>query len=224
MTARTFDSLKTETAAWLSREGDSSYLNLFDLLVQLTETRIRKLLRTRRMQAVAEITLTANSLTAPLPEDFAGVRGAPTLRLEQGTFTLDHISRSIPDRTQLSRDPGQPQKFHIYGSNLICLPRPDIDYIVDLPYYQNLLDIGEDRQFNWVLQKYPDIYFNGVMWYAYLYLGDFDRAGAWKDKFFLALRDLRRIDKHDRFGVAGNRQRSQVTPMDVPLSRAGRLG
>lgn len=224
MTARTFDSLKTETAAWLSREGDGFYENIFDLLVQLTETRIRKLLRTRRMQTTAAITLTADSLVAPLPEDFAGVRGAPTLRLEQGTVTLDHISRSIPDRTQLSRDPGRPQKFHIYGSNLICLPRPDVDYIVDLPYYQNLLDIGEDRQFNWVLQKYPDIYFNGIMWYAYMYLEDFDRAATWKDKFFLALRDLRRIDKHDRFGVAGNQQRSQVIPMDVPLSRAGRLG
>lgn len=223
MTARTFNDLQTESAEWLSREGDPFYASIFELLVQLTETRIRKLLRTRQMQTTAQISLTANSLTAPLPEDFAGVRGTASLVIESGRRNVDYISNAIPPRTQLFRDPGRPLFFYIYGSNIVTTPRPDINYVLEVPYLQQLLNLGTDRQTNWLIAKYPDVYFNGVMWYAYLYLQDFDRSGEWKDKFFMSLRDLRRIDKHDRFGVSGNRQRSPITPVDVPLNRAGRV-
>lgn len=221
-TVRSYDDLRLETSEWLSREGDPLYESTFDLMVQLAETRIRKALKTRQLQVTRTIDLTAGSLTAPLPADFIGVRGSPALLAEEGRRNLDYISDALPGRSQIIREPGRPDRFYIYGTNIVTVPRPDINYQIELPMYAQLLALTEDIQTNWLLDKFPDTYFNGVMWYAYLWLEDFARASTWSDKFFSSLRDLRRIDKHDRFSVSGGRSRSQIVPVDVPLTRTGR--
>lgn len=226
MTARTYRTLEAEAAEWLSREGDPFFLAMFPLFVQLAETRMRKRLRTRKMQGKTTLTLSAGLAAAALPADFAGIRGGAYVESADGEGApqpLAYIASPIPQQTLLSGALSRPLRYFIYGGKLVVYPVANADYVVTLPYYQRLVSIGPDRPSNIVIEKHPDVYFGGVMFYAQMWLQNFEKAAEWKGKFMNALIELTRSDKADQFRAAGGLKLSPIVPADTPMARRGRV-
>lgn len=216
---RTFEGMKGETARWLSRQSDPRHELLFPVYVQLTETRIRHRMRNRQMLGVAEFVLNVGRHDIPLPVDYAGLRGEPWLPGEGGTRRhLEYISKALVNRAVSLGESGPPDTYFIHGNDLWVYPAPDFNYIVNMPYFRRLVPLSDVQQSNFLIRDHPDVYYNGVMAYAYSSLRNFEQKKRWGRKFIAAILELDKSDVFDRWGVSGAFARAKGVPSDAPLT------
>jgi hypothetical protein len=220
---RTYDGLKSEVAAWLSREGDPFFEQLFELWVQFTHVNLRMRLRTRDMQATAILQGSTGRTAVDLPLDFAGLRGEPQLVGQHGSAGLQVISSAFPwGDISLTGGVGAPRYYFIYGPQIFVFPRPDAAYQIEIAYFRRLTWLTVDLNVNFIMREHPDLYFFGILFYAYLSLDDFAQAREWRDKFHNGIADLANFDTFERYGTKGMRAISPAVPNDAPLSRRRR--
>lgn len=66
--------------------------------------------------------------------------------------------------------------------NEITLSVPQLGQIFQLDYYTVLVGLSTGNESNWLLEAAPDVYLAGVLYEAFSYVRDEERAGYWLQK------------------------------------------
>lgn len=202
MALTTFTELKTAIKSALHRNDLDGVIPDF---VALAEDRMNRRLRLRAMED--RVQATVDSEYASLPDDFLAMRNfqlntSPRTRLEYAT--PEYLDAVYPD----SSATGLPKFYTLVGGDIQLAPVPDGTYTAELDYFVKL-DIATDST-NWVLTNAPRTYYYGSMAEAYRYIKDDKRAVKYDSLFEIALQDVERADKGDRYPSFGLQMRADT--------------
>ena len=97
--------------------------------------------------------------------------------------------------------------YTIIGDQLQIRP-PQDNKILEVTYYQKLLELGEVNTENWLSQDYPDAYVFGLMVEISAFTKDVDSGQLWESRF---VETLNSIDNQDI------KNRWSGTPLEVRI-------
>lgn len=104
----------------------------------------------------------------------------------------------------------KPTFFTVEGSVIEALPIPTTTYTVEMVYYAKIADLTTTSSTNWLLTKYPDVYFYATLLHAAPYIRGDERMPIWANLFDKSLEQLRIANDRSEFtgGVLKVRTRS----------------
>jgi hypothetical protein len=159
--------LQAELADWLNRSDLTANIKAF---ITLAEKFLSRQLRCEEQRSILPISITGEYF--PLP---------PTFRLAENVAMTDaqgcEIEYVTPQafigKKQIYAPSGKPRFFTFVGRQMRFAPVPDTaSYDAQLDYYAEIPPLDDVNQTNWVLDKYPDLYLYGSLWYANQFLRD----------------------------------------------------
>lgn len=188
-----YSSLQTAVLNWLHRPNAN--LDRIKECIDLAETRIRRELRIREMEASANLTISSG--TTALPTGFVGARS-----LYLNTDPKQVVTQISPEnlRTYWAGSmTGPPRVFCIEGGNFVWGPAPDTTYTGVLVYWA-LTALSDSATTNSLLTNHPDIYLFGALVEAggFFSAEDADLA-KWEAKYQEAAERIRRSNILDRY-------------------------
>lgn len=183
MTITTYTSLKSATAEWLGRSGDTDIATRFDDLLAMQEQRMYygakevaeflpafEPLRIREMETVNSSF--ALSATVAQPTGFLELIEA-SLNTNQGP--LDIVQEGVI-AAYANGTPAQPRLIAVSSTNFRVYPDPGSSYTATLRYYAKLTSPSGTNSTNWILTNAPGVYLNGCLMQAAIYNGDREAA------------------------------------------------
>lgn len=117
----------------------------------------------------------------PMPADyicmqnFHLIQTPPPNRLELLTTTQADEMRLILPEQDL------PQFFVVTGEEFELLPAPDISYQAQMTYFANVPPLSTSNETNWLLQRWPNVYYYGALRHSAPYLKDDARIAVWNE-------------------------------------------
>lgn len=145
----------------------------------------------------------------PVPSDYISMQNfrilevPPPGRIEELTTSMMDIKRqTLP---QLDT----PLFYTIIGEEMELLPAPDQTYTAQMIYYAEIPSIVAGGT-NWMLQRYPHIYYYGALMQAAPYLRNDDRVMVWKGLYEAAA---------ERIKVSNDRGQFSGSPMMMRTPR-----
>jgi hypothetical protein len=203
MAITTFGTLKTALENWL---GDSSTLtSRIPEFVSLAEDDIGMDLRTRDLEASADLTINAQTValsTGYLQAKRLYLSGNPVKPLDY-LPAVDFWSR------YMSTNGGKPAAFTIEGENFVFGPSPDTTYTGKLLYYKRPTAFSTDADTNTILTTKRGLYLYGALKHASLYLEDPEKARFWEALYQQLIDKAHKADAKDRHSGAPLQSRSQ---------------
>ena len=173
--------------------------------IALAEDKINKRLRIRSMET--RVTASVSAEYVALPDGFLSMRNfqlnsSPRQRLEYAT--PEYLDARYPDSTAT----GKPKFYTLVGGEIQLAPIPDATYTAELDFYKKF-DIATDST-NWLLTNAPRTYIYGALVEASRFIKDDKRGMQWEQLFEMAIADVDRSDKSDRFPDFGLQMRSDI--------------
>jgi len=202
-----YSNLKTTIANFLARDDLNTEIDDF---IDLTEADFNRRLRIRAMEVVDD-SFTIDSQTETLPTGFLQIR----------SFIL---TSATPDRvlslmtpfhqadTQDYSNSGVPRAFSIEGNNFRFSPAPDSTYTARLVYYKAFDNIDATTTTNTILDKFPDIYLYGALYYASTFIRGMDQQTVlqFKTQYEAAIKQAEDADALDKYNGSPLIQRSGI--------------
>ena len=202
-----YSNLKTTIANFLARDDLNTEIDDF---IDLTEADFNRRLRIRAMEVV-DSSFTIDSQTETLPTGFLQIR----------SFIL---TSATPDRvlslmtpfhqadTQDYSNSGVPRAFSIEGNNFRFSPAPDSTYTARLVYYKAFDSIDATTTTNTILEKFPDIYLYGALYYASTFIRGMDQQTVlqFKTQYEAAIKQAEDADDLDKYNGSPLIQRSGI--------------
>lgn len=192
--------LKAAIADWLVKTNMTAVI---PQLIQLTEARLRRDPRARKLQ---NTTLSASTGDHTLPSDFRSVESlthaGPTFFGPVETTTADQIPLI---KAQLGTT-GPPAFAAVLDGILRFAPAPDGTYALKFSYWRKLDSLSGTNTTNWLLEEHPDIYLYGALREAAPYLKDDERVPVWQERYESALEELHTLTQDNQFGGTGRRR------------------
>lgn len=205
MAITTYTELQTAVQNWL---GDTATLtSRVTEFISLAEDDINMDLRVREMEASADLTITAQ--TVSLPTRYAQAKrvyisGSPNK-------PLDYYTPADFWQRYLSTDGGTPVAFTIEGENIVLGPVPGSTYTGKILYYQKLAAFSAGADTNTVLTTRRGLYLYASLKHAALYLEDGEKAAFYDGIYKELLDKAHRADAKDRHSGGPLQMRSQNT-------------
>jgi len=207
MALNNYANLKTAIANFLARDDLTTEIDDF---IDLTEADFNRRLRIRAMEVV-DTSFTIDAATEALPAGFLQIR----------SFI---ITSSTPDRvlslmtpfhqadTQDFSNSGIPRAFSIEGTNFRFSPAPDSTYTARLVFYKAFESISSTTATNTILDKFPDIYLFGALYYASTFIRGMDQATVvqFKGQYEAAIKQAEDADDLDKYNGSPLIQRSGI--------------
>jgi len=170
----------------------------FSRFVQLTETAMRRRLRTLDMEITG--TLTASGETVNLPSDIISLKNVHLAgSTADGTpdLPLDAIAPGALAYSYSGME-GTPTAYAIKGSKLLLAPIPAEPVTLNIDYIAKFTPLTASAT-NWIIANHPDVYFYGVL--AQAYARERDEAAAGYGALFAgSLDDLASSRARDKWG------------------------
>lgn len=191
--ALTYSTLKTTVADWLERQEADLPL---DTILLLAEARINRELRIRAMETALSSAISSGVVAVPagyLELRYAYLDGSPARRLE--ITTPDDIIGRYPTRSA----EGKPLYIARDGTNFIFGPYPDSGYTLKGSYYASFEGLSGSNTTNWLTANAPDLMLSAMMFESAYYVGDDAQIPIWAGRYDLALKELERQDRRERF-------------------------
>lgn len=207
MALNNYANLKTAIANFLARDDLTTEIDDF---IDLTEADFNRRLRIRAMEVV-DTSFTIDAATEALPAGFLQIR----------SFIL---TSSTPDRvlslmtpfhqadTQDFSNSGVPRAFSIEGTNFRFSPAPDSTYTARLVFYKAFESISSTTATNTILDKFPDIYLFGSLYYASTFIRGMDQGTVvqFKTQYEAAIKQAEDADDLDKYNGSPLIQRSGI--------------
>jgi len=194
MALASYSQLKNAVADWLARSDLTSFIPEF---VTLFEARANRVLRVRRMEALA--TLAATDGTASLPDDFLALRRLTWLGDTGRELEYVHpsyLKMRYPDSAQ-----GTPSHYTIEGDLITVKPVDETD--LELSYYAKMTALT-DASSNWLFNKHPDAYLFGSLAEAHGFNVDLAQLKYWEERRDRVFDEIRNTDFLYRGGLSIN--------------------
>ena len=180
--------LHTAVANWLNRSDLTSRIPEF---ITLAEASFNRTLRTKDM--LTRATTSTDAQYVALPSDFQEMLNVELTSTDPPRRLIYATSdRSDDYRRQKSNKAGIPVHYTIEGLTLQLNPTPDINYTVQMNYYQDIpaLSAKADSEANWLLTAHPDCYLYSTLMHASPYLMDPQSAQMWSQALEKATNEL----------------------------------
>lgn len=188
-----YASLQAAVQSFLVR-SDVDFANNLPIMIQMAESRIKRLLRIREMEQITNLATTAGVSSVALP---AGYIEGRRMTAPDGSS----IDYRAPTQFYGSYDPqqsGVPAIFTIEGENIILNPTPNARYSIAFGYYGIFASLSSTNTSNALLQKYPDVYFYGTLVAGEQFQINDARMPMWKAEFEQAVAEVDIADMEDR--------------------------
>lgn len=187
------DTLKSTAGDWLDRDDLDSKIPVF---IQMFEAEVNRELRTPQMERT--VTFSASDEDTPLPDDYLAMRsiyieGSPDLPLSAMSATAI--------RQNFSGVAGTPQAYVLISGALRLVPPPAAEILLTMDYFGAIDPLSVVAPSNWLLEKHPDAYLYGTLFYAEAYLDNAVRAGQWRGLLDNVLERINHSTRNDRFGA-----------------------
>jgi hypothetical protein len=205
MSFSNFENLVTNVADWLHRDDLTDRIPDF---IRMAESRINRLLPSRRAETERALTGTVSSRTIALPSGYKEPLG-----LWLTTYTpRQPLIYKLPERLMISTASAQPHYYTLDGSNIAFDCPLDQAYTFALRYREayNL----EQTNTNYLLDTYPGLYLYATLVEAAIYIRDDERLTQWKAIFDTELQEAKTSE-------ARNKNLATLT-VDSALVRPGR--
>lgn len=199
MALSTWADLKATLADTLNRDPATYDRQLGDW-IRLTEvdltTKFRAAGGIRQMICRSEAVIDAEY--ERVPGDFAGVKA----------ISIDGKTLEFVDATLLREwkaacaTPERPTHYTIVGKEFQFFPAPDTTYTVELLVFENIPALGDDRDTNWLLERFPNAYLFGGLVQGATYLGNDPRLAEWMEIYLRTIEDIKKLDLMEQTGAA----------------------
>lgn len=177
--------------------------------IDLATSELNRRVRCREMIVRSDATIDTQYTT--LPTDYLEMKSfylktSPPQRL---TFVSNEEMSGMKQSGAYTAT-AKPWYFTIEGSALEVLPLPTQSYTGEMIYYARLADLSTSSSTNWLLVKYPDLYFYATLMHAAPYIRGDERVPLWAGAFEKCLEQLRISNEQAEFtgGVLKARVRS----------------
>ena len=172
--------------------------------IELAENMISNIVRSTEMATEATLTdaerVAGAGPTYELPEDFLEMRGI-TVGVSGGDFELIGVSRQELQRMSGPGGTSRPAIYYIYDNKITLRPTPVDGTEVALIYYGRPARLVDDADTNALLENQTDIYLNGALKYAGLYLQDFQYSRDQHDIFLGSAQALNDAEAAKQFSA-----------------------
>ena len=186
MAITTYTQLKTAIADWLNRDDMANVIPSF---ISLAEAGMERVLRTRQMVGVTEISI--DDEYVDLPSDFLETKSMRLL----GNLNARRVEFVPLDALDnMDQSAGPTQFFSVVGNQLKVAPAGDTAYDAELTYFRVLPKLSDSVASNWLLQMAPDAYLYGALSQAAPYLKDDERVAVWSTLYASAIQQLQVAD------------------------------
>ena len=205
MAISTYANLQTAVLSWLTRSGDTALSAYVPDFIVLCEAEINRVLRVREMEASADLTVSAQSVTLP-----TGYMQMRRLFLYISPYTpLEYVT---PDRfwTGYAVSTGQPTVYTIEGDNILFGPTPDTTYTGKCLYWQRQ-DITTSAHL--LFTRNPDLYLFGSLVKAEPFIRNDERLPLWKSQYAEAVDQIAQASNKDRHSGSPLRSRPDTLGM-----------
>jgi hypothetical protein len=185
--------LKAVVADWLDRDDLDSRIPTY---VQMAEAMFNRELRTPEMEK--STLLPASSEDVTLPTDYLAMRsiyieGSPDRPLRGVAPTA--IRQTFDGST------GTPVAYTLVSGGLRLEPPPADALQLQLDYFARIEGLTDAAPSNWMLEKHPDAYLYGSLFYAEQMLDNSTRAAQWKGLLDEVMARINRAANNDRYGA-----------------------
>lgn len=190
----TYNSLVESITRWVIRDSDSALAAEIPRMIDTTERKVARALKTLLSVRYATGALTASSNLIVKPN-----RWLETVSMEIGTGTgsntsvqllsrtYEYIKQVYPDQSALAT----PKYFSDFEFDQFFIgPTPDAAYPFQVSYYERPEPLGEDTQQNWLTINAPDLMLYGALLETGPFLLNDERIKMWQDMYDRKLIEL----------------------------------
>jgi len=190
-TAMTFTSLKQDVQRYLERgdtlASDPIVFEQIPRLINLAERRIARELKIQGFINVVTAQLSAGNPVVAKPDRwrdtvsmFIGTGADNNSRTALYTRSYDYLRSYWPDATETA----QPIFYSDYDYNhWLVAPTPDVDYPIEILYYQLPPLLDEEAQTNWLTENAPEILLYATLLEATPFLKNDERIPVWQNMY-----------------------------------------
>lgn len=181
---------------------DSEVSENIDVFILMIESRVNRLLKTRKQSARLEIPTIDDTEFYDLPADYAGLRSIEYhSELRPNDYSVCHMSIVTPEQMAARR--GEPfggsYYYTIIGNQLQVFPMIATGAAIELIYYQKVPNLSDVDTTNWLSEDYPDIYLAGMMYEIETFVKNHDVADIWLKRLGSAVGELDTADVTERW-------------------------
>ncbi len=190
----TYNSLVESIIRWVIRDSDSALAAEIPRMIDTTERKVARALKTLLSVRYAASTMQADVSIYVKPN-----RWLETVSMEIGTSVGNNTSVQLVSRTYETikqiypdiTDTGVPKYFSDFEFNQLFVgPTPDAAYPYQLAYYERPEPLGVDTQTNWLTENAPDLMLYGVLLETGPFLINDERIKMWQDMYDRKLVEL----------------------------------
>jgi hypothetical protein len=188
-----YTTLKSVIADWLDRDDLDSRVPTF---IQLAESMFNRELRTPEMEKSTLLSATSEDVT--LPTDYLAMR---SIYLNSNPDTPLRGMAPTASRQEFDGSTGTPVAYTLVAGVLRLVPPPSATLQLKLDYFAIIDGLSDAIPSNWMLEKHPDAYLYGSLFYAEQMLDNPTRAAQWKGLLDEVMNRINRVANNDRFGA-----------------------
>lgn len=201
MAIGTYDDLVASITNWMFDRPDLA--TVCGDFITLTEGEINRVLRTRHQLKTVQITPDSDGIVT-LPGDYLEYRNVVALTVPRRVLAM--VSPGYRDVVHPFREANLPSHFTIDGNTLMALPKNASD--IEIEYFSGIEPLTPDNQTNWLIQKSPNVYLNGALKHACIFIGNENRAAMFGQIFNGALEALKSNERSAMYAYGAARVRS----------------
>ena len=188
------DTLISEVQEWLDRDDLADKVPVF---IQMFEAEANRELRTPDMEKT--VTFSVEDEDRPLPSDYLAMRA---IYREGGTAdtTLRGMSPTAL-KAEYEGSTGTPQAYALVAGGIRVAPPPSGEELFTMDYFARIDALSVVAPSNWLLEKHPDAYLYGTLYYAEAYLDNAVRASQWRGLLDNVFERINKSTRADRYGA-----------------------
>jgi hypothetical protein len=197
----TYQELVDAAQAYADRY-DLEVANNIDVFIIMAESRMNRVLKTRKQSARVYTPAVDDQEYYALPPDYAGMRD---IQINSDIPAADHSVSSFsylsPEQLNNRRDQpsGGKNYYTIIADQIQIYPKQSVGCVLEIIYFQKVPPLTSDNTENWMSQDYPDIYLSGVVAEIELFVKNYDAAGIWAQRLVMATQELDASDNTERW-------------------------
>lgn len=144
----------------------------------------------------------------PMPADYISMQNFRLLQVPPpGSIEL-LTTTQMDEKRALLPDSDQPKFYCVTGEEFEIRPMPDTTYTAQMIYFANVPPLGTSNESNWLLQRYPNVYYYGALMEAAPYLRNDERVGVWGSMYEKIANDINVSSDRGQFSGATMKMRT----------------
>lgn len=186
--------------------SDLATTSRMDSFISMAESRINRLLKTRKQSARMYTAAIRGQDYYPLPTDYLGMRSIKVVHTTAPDLATSSVGMEYltPDQLDLKRGTHAKDGYYytIIDDQFFVHPRLPDGYTIEIVYYRRVPPLSEECEENWLSEACPDIYISAIVAEISVFIKDYEAAGIWAERVSLAIQELDTTDAQERWTAA----------------------